>query len=230
MQYTENLGLPIIEGTDTMPALRSQGNGIANQLETVLGGLLDDIAAIPDIRSDISDINNDISALETRVELLEQLETKETVKIDGEDRVLTKVTAKLSATSTGNTSSVSFKGTDDDDDHRHTLVNTTASLIVDLTDTLGVSDETDILLKNAITYQNGYEYMASRNNSPFNIVALGKIPNDNNVKLIMGNNTPYLLRQTRSEVGGVEIWNPSARPPYEYNQEVIVVIEYFVLT
>lgn len=229
MLFTEKLGLPVLEGTDSISNITSQGNGISNRLEELLGDSIDDIQEVPEIKTDIEEINNDIETLNTTVEMLNTMTTKEKVVINGTEQIVDKIVAKLSATSTGNINSVIFKSTEDDDDHRHSLMIEFATLIVDLTDTLNVIDESSIILKSVTTYQNGYEYMAERNNMPFDVVALGKIPNDNNVKLIMTNRVSSLQRQTRSFVGGIEVWSPGHQPPYAYNEEVIVTLEFYKL-
>ena len=229
MQYTENLGLPVVEGTDTMPALRSQGNGIANQLELVLGGLLDDITAIPEIRNDINDINLEIDALTGRVEVLESFETKEKVTINGETVELTKHTAKVETTLTGQSSVVAFKGTEDSDDQRHLLQHSRATARVDLTELFDVRSAESILLRNVTTYQNGYQYMSTKNAMPLNPVCVGQIPNDSHIYLILAGDTSQCYQQTEQTVGGVTTWMPSTPLPFSNDQTVIVTMEWFEL-
>lgn len=228
MQYSENLNLPIMEDNDPMLALYSQGNAIIEGLEESIGTHVDDIENIPEMRNDIEELNNTVESLNTSVELLNTMQTKEKVIINGTEQIVDKVVAKVSITGTGNYSEVVFKGVDDDDDHRHALVITNASIFIDMTELFDIDNESEIILKSVLTYQNGYQYMNTRNNSPMEVVCLGKIPNDNNLKLVLANHSPVLYSQTR-QTTPVEYWNPSARPSYEYSQEVIVTLEFYKL-
>lgn len=230
MQYTEKLNLPILEGTDSMANLATQGNAIANQLESVVGANIENIEAVPELFNTVEEQGNDIEALEGRVEILEDLQTKETVSIGGVSRQLTKHIVKAEVTMNGSYNAVYFKAVNDDDDHRHCISITKGYVYVNMTELLGVENATDILIKNVITYQNGLQYMDTKNALPMDVCFLGKLPNSNDLTLGLLGDSSSLYQQTRSVIGGSEIWNPSTGSQFSTNQSVIVVLEYFDLT
>lgn len=229
MQYSDNLNLPLLEGTDTLGDLRSQGNGIVNGLEAVLGGLLDDIEQIPSIITEQGEQSADIEALAGRVTVLEEYKTKETVSINGTDTVVTKHIAKIEATMGGSSSDIAFKGVDDDATHRHVLKTISGIVNINLTEAFGVVDSDDIILKDVTTYQNGYQYLSTRNALPTVPVMVGKLPNQNDITLQLHGEAVGLYSQELTEQGGVETWTPSYPYPYSNNQTVIIVLEFYTM-
>ena len=227
MQFTEKLGLPLLEGTDSVSNITSQGNGIANQLEEVLGVYLDDIADIPDIKTEQTEINGHLELLDGKVEVLEDMQTKETVSINGTDTVVTKHIAKISALMAGSSIGVNFKTIDDDNTHRHVLSKTNGTINIDLTTAFGITSAENIILKSAITYQNGYQYQSSRNALPTTVLMVGKLPYASNITLELVGEATSLYEQELQNQGGVEVWLPSYPAPYSNDQEVIVVLEFY---
>lgn len=227
MTTTENLGLPLLEGTDTLGDLRSQGNGIANRLETVFGTYLDDIEDIPEIKTEQTTINGHLELLDGQVEVLQDLQTKETVNINGVDTVVTKHIAKLSALMAGSSIEVNFKTLDDDNTHRHVLERVNGQLNIDLTTAFGITSADSIVLKEATTYQNGYQYQSSRNALPTKPLFVGKLPYQSNITLQLVGEATGLYEQELQNQGGVEVWLPSYPLPYSNDQEVIVVLEFY---
>lgn len=227
MQYTEKLGLPVLEGSDSVSNITSQGNGIANQLETVLGTYLDDIGDIPEIKTEQTNINSHLELLDGKVEVLEDMQSKETVSINGTDTVVTKHIAKISATMAGSSITVPFKSTEDDNTHRHVLSKVNGLINIDLTDSFGVNSADSVVIKEATTYQNGYQYQSSRNALPTRPLFVGQLPNQSHITLELVGEATGLYAQELVEQGGVEVWTPSYPLPYSNNQEVIVVLEFY---
>lgn len=66
MSYTEHLNLKIIDDTDSMTNVFTQGNAIATQLETLFGANLDDYQNLDQITADIATIQGSLTALLNR--------------------------------------------------------------------------------------------------------------------------------------------------------------------
>ena len=227
MQFTENLGLPLLEGTDSVSNITSQGNGMANQLEAVLGTYLDDIGDIPEIKTGQTEINGHLRLLDGKVEVLEDMLSKETVSIDGTETVVTKHIAKISALMAGSSITVPFKSTEDDNTHRHILSRVNGIINIDLTDSFDINSADSVIITEATTYQNGYQYQSTRNALPTRPLFVGQLPNQSHITLELVGEATGLYAQELVEQGGVEVWSPSYPLPYSNNQEVIVVIEFY---
>lgn len=66
MSYTEHLNLKIIDDTDAMTNVFTQGNAIATQLEALFGDNLDDYQNLDQITTAIATINGSLTALLNR--------------------------------------------------------------------------------------------------------------------------------------------------------------------
>lgn len=164
--YTTNLELKIMESNNTLADVFTQGNYNANKLEEKLGGYLDDMETLPELRTHVTTLENSVSALLARTVSNEnainnvssrvtKLENGRGYYIDSNghrvDGTITRY--EVNTTAVGSTEECTIPI---DSEHRYLLKNARGSVNINLNTLLGITSMTGKKILNAVCYQTAY--------------------------------------------------------------------------
>lgn len=184
MSYTTNLELKIIDDSDNFDEVFPQGNYNANKLEEKIGGYLDDMEDLPEMRTDIATLQNSVSALLNRTianetaignvsSRVSQIEQGKGFYINenGEqvDGIITRFI--VNTTATGYNSVINF------DDNK--LVIRNGDVSINLYEMLGITSMSGKFIVNANCYVNAYNGF----NPNFAFSGVYKFPTQNYFRL-----------------------------------------------
>ena len=237
MSFTENLELRVVDNDDNFGDTFTQGNYNANKLEEKIGGYLDDLESLPDMRTDIntlqtsvaehsvqiSNINSNINAINTQLgSRITAIENGKGFYIneDGEriDGIITRYVLETSTTGSRGELPVNETSTE-----RDVIVSLNASVILNLTELIGLISMQNKKLINANCYVSTFD--TSRGAVPsFTINGIFKPPYQNYYVISFTAEKTTIAHQTYFPA--TSSWLPSVAGNYQ-DIPVTIVFDIF---
>jgi hypothetical protein len=243
MSYTEHLNLKVIDDTDAMTNVFTQGNALATQLEALFGSNYSDYQNLSTITADIEGLETDVSALDARATALESADNTINARITAVNNELgTRITKlengkgyyiddngnrvdgiinryEVNMTAVGSTEEATI---DVDNTHRFLIKNARGFVYVNLNTLLGITSMTGKKILNAVCYQTEYS-IARQIESKFSFSGVYQPPTQNYYQLAF---TAADLKITSQTNSGSATWSPQDPRSYQ-DLEVTVIFDLF---
>ena len=235
MSFTTNLELRIVDNGDNFGDVFTQGNYNANKLEEKIGGYLDDMESLPEIRAGLAELVNTTASLTARTNANQTNINANTnrivaiengkgfyinaqgVRING---TITRYVIETTSTGSRGDTYVNTTSTDRDD-----IIYLHGNVNINLTELIGLTSMTNKKIINATCYVT--EYDSSKGAPPsFAVTGVYQPPYQQRYELSFEATSTVVLHQRLTQGGGSDIWVPSLVRNFQ-DIPVVVIFELF---